>query len=84
MKHIENTELRPEHLPKPDASWDEIQAFALTFSGYEARGSFERCAKIANARRDSTLFELRACLFFEQRRWRHFGDNPDEETMEYL
>jgi hypothetical protein len=27
---------------------------------------------------------LRTCLFFEQRRWRHFGDEPDEEAMEYI
>ncbi|MEY4182682.1 MAG: hypothetical protein RLZZ217_1308 [Planctomycetota bacterium] len=25
--------------------------------------------------------DLRACLFFEQRRWRHFGDEPDAEAM---
>ena len=36
-------------------------------------------AKIANERRDSTLTDLRTCLFFECRRWRHYGDDPDEE-----
>ncbi len=31
-----------------------------------------------------TLTELRTCLFFEQRRWRHFGRTPDEESMIFI
>lgn len=30
-----------------------------------------------------TLREQRCCLFFEQRRWHHFGHGFDEETMKY-
>lgn len=29
----------------------------------------------------TTLQELRAVLFFELRRWRHFGDDPDALAM---
>ena len=56
-------------------------------------GSFEKCAEIANESsavyRDRgvlplTLTELRTCLFFEQRRWRHYGYDPGEEDMVYL
>lgn len=61
-------------------NWEQ---FALTFDGYAALGS-ERCAEIANKQSPSTLTELRACLFFEQRRCRHFSRNPDAETSRYL
>ena len=30
-----------------------------------------------------TLQELRACLWFEQRRWRFMGREPDTEGMRY-
>jgi hypothetical protein len=61
-----------------------IGAFALTFDGYWHWGSFEACAEVANARRGGPLAELRICLFFEQRRWRHFGDEPDARAMAYI
>lgn len=71
-------------IPNPDASWREIAEFALTFNGYEVWGSFEKCAEIANAKRQDSLTDLRTCLFFEQRRWRHFGEDPDGEAMAYI
>lgn len=43
-----------------------------------------RCGEIANSRRHSTLTDLRTCLFFEQRRWRHHGEAPDAEGMAYI
>ena len=58
--------------------------FALTFDAYEVLGSFEACGEIANARNSETLTNLRTCLFFEQRRWRHFGEEPDSSSMEYI
>ena len=42
------------------------------------------CAEIANARRHNSLTDLRTCLFFEQRRWRHFGEDPEGEDMAYI
>ncbi|MFM7815913.1 MAG: hypothetical protein ACKPGI_02980 [Verrucomicrobiota bacterium] len=84
MDLIPNETLRPEDIPGPGAEWPDLAAFALTFDGYGVWDSFERCAEIANERRGETLTELRTCLFFEQRRWRHFGEDPDEETMDYL
>lgn len=84
MIEIPNEDLALAVIPPTDASWGEIAQFCLTFNGYQAWGSFERCAEIANARRHGTLTEIRTCLFFEQRRWRHFGEAPDEQTMAYL
>jgi hypothetical protein len=82
--YVPNRELLAEKLPPADADWDAIQRFALTFDGYKRWGSAERCGEIANARRHSTMTELRTCLFYEQRRWRHFGDVPDEAAMTYI
>ncbi len=81
---ISDEDLDPRRVPGPDASWDQIEAFALTYDGYTTQGSFEKCAEIANARRNDSLGDLRTCLFFEQRRWRHFGEMPDDESMAYI
>ncbi|WP_027482058.1 hypothetical protein [Deinococcus pimensis] len=90
---IPNEQLRLTDVPAADASWYEIGTFALKFNGYEHRGSFNACADLANAALETfeefggvptDLTDLRTCLFFEQRRWRHFGDEPDEEAMPYI
>lgn len=92
-EEISNTELKLSDIPGPDASWYEIARFALTFDGYGYWGSFGRCAEIGNSGLKSfahdrslppSLTELRTCLFFEQRRWHHFGDEPDDHTMVYI
>ena len=75
--------------------WGVIDQFALSFDGYEQWGSFEKCAcaEIGNHSSatyqekkvlPSSLIDLRTCLFFEQRRWRHFGEHPDKEIMTYI
>lgn len=84
VPQILNIDLRDDHLPSPRASWPKIEAFALTFDAYEHWGSFEKCAEIANGRDHSTLTNLRTCLFFEQRRWRHFEENPNAEALAYM
>ena len=81
---IERRILTLADIPPPNAEWDRIIAFALTYSGYEESRSFDACAKIANERRHDTLTELRTCLFFEQRRWHHFGAAPDKEAMTHM
>lgn len=84
MKTIPNCDLTLDLIPATDADWYDISMFALNFDGYKECGSFDSCAAIANAGRDNTLTELRTCLFFEQRRWRHFGESPDESGMVYI
>lgn len=68
-------------IPSDRARWSTIERFALAFDGYQYWGGFERCARIANAHRQRTLVEALTCLFFEQRRWRHFGEAPNRKTM---
>jgi hypothetical protein len=81
---IPNGALTIADVPSPASSWHKIVMFAHMFNGYEHWGSFERAAKIANRRSPQTLTELRTCLHFETRRWRHFGEDPDETAMVYI
>ena len=79
-----DNDLALKDIPDPGDQLGAIFQFALTFNGYEHHGSFEKCADIANERRNDTLLNLRTCLFFEQRRWRHMGEEPDDEAMKYI
>lgn len=84
MREIVNRNLRLSNIPNPDANLGEISEFALTFDGYNVWGSFEKCAEIANSRNHGSLTNLRTCLFFEQRRWHHFGKYPNDDSMAYI
>jgi len=90
---IANDDLTQSDVPLADAGWYEIGKFALSFNGYDWWGSFHRCAEVANLAVQTyqqsgalpeSLTELRTCLFFEQRRWHHFGLDPDEPAMGYI
>ncbi len=91
--HIPNENLQEETLPRPYAPWLEISPFAGSFFGYDYWGSTGACTMFANQalkifREQSVLpaklSELRSCLFFEQRRKVHQGEDFDEEKMKYL
>lgn len=80
---LSNADLRPSDIPGPQATYPEIARFAVTYYGYEAFPD-GRCCDIANARQHRSLDEMRACLFFEQRRYRHFGEEPRPVDKIYL
>jgi hypothetical protein len=91
---ISNDELTPDDVPGPNAGWGELSWFALSLNGYDEIGNDEVGA-LANqsvryhqehGRIDPglDLTELRACLFFEQRRYRHFSHDPDEAAVPYI
>ena len=93
MEEIPNFELNLHFLPKSGSGWPEIGKFAHSFNGYSHWGSFEKCGEIANnileeykasGELPANLTHLRTCLFFEARRWRHYGYDPDEEAMRYI
>ena len=76
-----------ENIPGPNATWAEIEAFAVTFNGYARIGP--RLGELArhhlrNGTIPSTLDELRGCLFLEQRRWRHQMSWPDERGLAHI
>jgi hypothetical protein len=80
---ISNEVLKLSDIPVSDSPFELVEQFGYTFNGFEQLGSFAACADIANEPRHDTLTNLRACLFFEQRRWHHYGDRPDAEAQEY-
>jgi hypothetical protein len=91
--HVPNDILREEDLPKPNAPWREISAFAFSFHAYEYWGDRSGFPGFANHatklfREHSTLpvtlSELRSCLFFEQRRKVHQSEELGEEKMKYI
>jgi hypothetical protein len=92
LKLLANSELRLDLIPEVDDDRSLVE-FALTFDGYSHYGGFEACADICNADGRSyfadgslprSMSELRACLFFEQRRWHHCGEAPDAEAKRYM
>jgi hypothetical protein len=89
---IVNADLTAARIPSVHAEYKTIAEFALTFDGY---ARFEKVADFSNntlaryqADRDSlkklTLTELRACLFYEQRRFRHIDEEPENGDREYM
>ena len=93
FEEIANANLMERDIPAPEAEWGTISTFALSFDGYSHWGSFDQCADVGNrwakayAERQAlpeSLADLRTCLFFEQRRWRHYGWEPDEQAMRYI
>jgi len=75
----------------PAVSFPELWEFALTYDGYGLHG--DDVGKIGNdsldlwktqGRLPDELDRARCALFFEQRRWHHFGEHPDHGTLRYL
>ncbi len=69
---------------------DGYEYAAQHFPHEGAADGFSRCGALANAkakqlrktgRWTGSFEELRCCLFFEQRRWRHFGYEPEGEDL---
>jgi hypothetical protein len=90
---IADADLKADDVPPAGAPWIEISRFALTCDGYTRCGGFERCGEIGNRTLDeyqrsghlpADLETLRISLFFEQRRWRHFGESPAGSDLEYM
>jgi hypothetical protein len=81
-------------LPDP-LDWEHGRMLALILDGYELASSlgYDDLGKFANKRREDAVvsgcwsgsaIELWLCLFFEDRRWRHFGDSPEGEDLKLL
>jgi hypothetical protein len=86
---IQTGELRETDLPPAYGDWSDYARFAVTFSPQERDLCSEMgAAAVARWRRTGDvprrLEDLRACLWFEQRRWRFVGREPDTEGMRYV
>lgn len=81
-------------VPDDDAPMLEVMQFASTsYYGYDRHGGVEGLAALANRSLDTWRVSkqlpesesaVRGSLFFESRRWHHFGDAPDDEAEEYM
>ena len=93
MNPIPNAQLIETDIPARRANWKNIQPFAQTFDGYQHWGSFKKCREVADLgvsfhRKQEplaqSLTDLRTCLFFEARRWRHLEKDPTKKGMGYI
>lgn len=70
------------------AQWAKIVPFASTFNAYEQLGGFKPAAFAGNEKAQDlsgcSLTDLRAALFFEYRRYNHFGYDPDPQAMVHI
>jgi hypothetical protein len=88
---IRTGRLTPEDIPEVYPGIEALETLALSFDAYAHWG--DRCGEHAQqaAHRFATdgvlpgsLADLRACLFYEQQRWRWQGTEPDIMGRRYL
>jgi hypothetical protein len=93
MNKIPNSQLLDSDLPSRRAAWKNIIPFAQSFNGYEHWGSVQKCREVAKkgialhkANLDLTqpLTDLRTCLFYEARRWKHLEKKPSKSGLLYV
>ncbi len=89
-------EMDEESIPVPPSGapwWPDITQFALTYNAYNRVADVHAVGQIGNGARaryghdgsfPDDLDELRAALFFEQRRYHHFGEGPDGADLDYI
>jgi hypothetical protein len=79
--------------PEGSPFFPDINEFALTYNAYSRVSGVRTAAQIGNGARaryrndgsfPDDLDELRAALFFEQRRYHHFGEGPDGADLDYI
>lgn len=87
---VPNGQLRVHAIPDHSDSWDAVSSFSLSYDGYAYWDDVSELAtrSIRGWTRSRTLpgsiDELRACLFYEQRRWHHFGEEPNGRGAQYV
>jgi hypothetical protein len=89
---IATEDLASATFPKRGDPFDSIVNFAYSFDGYAHFGT-EKCAELANAALSAFYHAqvlpedteiLRACLFFEARRWTLYQQEPDNKGLVYI
>jgi hypothetical protein len=83
-KIIPTASLKLDAVPASEVKWQKLAAFALTFDPHEMGEYRQKSADLSNASMNSSITELRAHLYVEQRRWNHLCREPDENIMKKL
>jgi hypothetical protein len=78
---IPTKSLKLSDVPDESAVWPTIGSFALTFDPVEDDPYHLKEQDLAALSVGSSLARLRAHLFLEQRRWNHFGREPDATAI---
>jgi hypothetical protein len=87
---VTNGQLRVHGIPDRGDPWEAVSSFSLSYDGYAYWDDVSELAtrRIRGWTRDRTLpasiDEVRACLFYEQRRWHHFGEEPNGRGALYF
>jgi hypothetical protein len=87
---VPNANLATTPVPRRGDSWDAVADFALSYDGHAYWADLPELANRVLQRwtrsrlLPGTLDELRGCLFYEQRRWHHFGEEPAGRSAEYV
>jgi hypothetical protein len=82
MVEIESSRLTLDLIPGPDAGWEEIFEFALTFDGYKHYRLIQNLAQIARENRRNTIDKLWASLFYVQKVWHGQDEIPEGEYLD--
>lgn len=89
-EEVRTEKLGLEHFPEFDAPWDHIWLFAkasLRFVDQSIAGDLANQVSShyhKTGKYPTDLHTLRVCLFFEWRRYRHFGHHPDGDSEKYV
>jgi len=86
MNKVSSLDYGKIEMPQRGDSWQKIKKFAMEVNGYELKGSFAGAADLANRSKldELSLSDLHMVLFFEYRRFNHFGYEPDQDAMEHI
>jgi hypothetical protein len=77
-------------IPRRGDTWDAVSDFALSYDGHAYWSDLPELANRVLQRwtrtraLPDTLDEIRGCLFYEQRRWHHFGEEPTGRSADYI
>jgi hypothetical protein len=87
---VPNAQLQLATIPERGDPWDAVSSLSLSYDGYAYWDDVTELAtrSIRSWTRDravpGTIDEIRACLFYEQRRWHHFGEDPSGRGARYI
>ena len=82
MKIIETRDLKIGDLPRKNANWDRISSFALSWDPkVEIKDEKHQFSLNHIPNENSTIMEIRAYLYHQQRSWNHQSREIDSKSL---